>query len=237
MFYLSKQDVRFSGGNDSASLLSCSLLYLHSSLLPFSRVDSIFLKGTSPLVRPSAVKEAVFDREPSVVLCQFTPRMPVKHSLIGDTSSYRRPHWGQTRQKIHSSLRWPLDVLFWHDMQLGGVWGVEDTVRGLEDLYHKMDWQADKAKAVILNLHPDCVDVIYRDWSHSCLQALGLWSPWSRPPLYGSVEHNIKHCCWGVWKMSSSIKTITHMSKKGCISILKHWVQCVSALMRSCRWY
>lgn len=92
-------------GNDPASLLSSSPPYLQSSLLPLCRVDSVFLQGTSPLVRPSAVKEAVFQREPCVVLCQFTPRMSVKHSLVGNTNSFRRPHWGQTRQKIHSSLR------------------------------------------------------------------------------------------------------------------------------------
>lgn len=40
-------------------------------------------------------------------LCQLPTRMSVKHSLSGDTGSYRRLHWGQTRQKIHSSLWWP----------------------------------------------------------------------------------------------------------------------------------
>lgn len=30
-------------------------------------------------------------------------------------SSYRRLHWGQAMQKIHSSLGWPLDLLWWHD--------------------------------------------------------------------------------------------------------------------------
>lgn len=66
------------------------------------------------------------------------------------------------------------------------------------------------------------VDVIHGDWSHSCLQALGLWSPWSRPRLYGSVEHNIKHCWRRVWKPSSSIRTIIHTAKEGCVSVWEH---------------
>lgn len=69
------------------------------------------------------------------------------------------------------------------------------------------------------------MDVIYRDWSHSCLQALGLWSPWSRPPLYGSVEHNIEHCWRRVWKLSSSIWSIIHTAKERVYLHMKtHWV-------------
>ena len=63
------------------------------------------------------------------------------------------------------------------------------------------------------------MDVIRRDWSHSCLQALGLWSPWSRPPLHSSVQHNIKHCWRRVWKPSSSIRTLKRTAKEGCISV------------------
>lgn len=148
-------------------------------------------------------------------------RMPVKHSLSGDTSCYRRPHWGQTRQKIHSSLWWPLDVVCWRDMRVGGVWGEEtsseDTAHCLEDFSLKAPWQGNKAKAVILKLHNDCVHVIHRDWSHLCLQCLGLWSSCSRPPLYSGAEYNIKHCWRSVWNPSSSIIATTQMCKEGCI--------------------
>ena len=113
-------------------------------------------------------------------LCQLPTRMSVKHSLSGDTGSYRRLHWGQTRQKIHSSLWWPLHVVFWRDMGLGGVWGEEasseDSAPSLEDFGLKTPWQVNKAEAVILKLHNYYVCVLHRDWSHLCLQCLGLWS-------------------------------------------------------------
>lgn len=146
-------------------------------------------------------------------------RMSVKHSLSGDTSSYRRLHWGQTRQKIHSSLRWPLDVVCWRDMQLGGVWGEEVssqlTTHSTEDFNLKTPWHGNKAKALILKLHNDWVHVIHRDWSHLCLQCLGPRSSCSQ--LHRSAEYNIKHCWRSFCNLSSFIITTIQIWEVGCI--------------------
>lgn len=146
-------------------------------------------------------------------------RMSVKHSLSGDTSSYRRLHWGQTRQKIHSSLWWPLDVVCWHDMGLGGVWveeaSSEDTAHSLEDFSLKTPWQGNKAKAVILKLHNDWVHAIYRDWSHLCLQRLGLWSScsWLRSIVVLSIISSIVEGVSGI--RPASLSLLYRYVKKG----------------------
>lgn len=165
-------------GNDPASLLCFSLQYLNFLLLLCVPCLPLFRFTSGSPLRCKTV--CVVER----ALCQLPMRMPVKHSLSGDTSSYRRLHWGQTRQKIHSSLWWPLDVACWHDMGLGGVWGDEassgDTAQSPEDFSLKTPWQGNKANTLILKLHNDWVHVIHRDWSHLCLQCLGLWSSCSR---------------------------------------------------------
>lgn len=81
----------------------------------------------------------------------------------------------------------------------------ENTAHSLEDFNLKTACQVNKAEAVILKLHNDCVHVIHRDWSHLCLHCLGLWSSCSHPPLYSTAEYNIKHCLGSVWNLSHSI--------------------------------
>lgn len=80
----------------------------------------------------------------------------------------QRLHWGETRQKIHSSLWWPLDVVRWLDIGLGDVWGEEVSSEDT-DFSLKTSWQGNKARAVIPQLHNDCTHVIHRDWSQSRL--------------------------------------------------------------------
>lgn len=70
-------------GNDPASLLSC----LHCSpTLLYHHCNPLFFPGsTSPPLRPSAATVFALQAEPRVVLCQLPARVPVKHSLSGDT--------------------------------------------------------------------------------------------------------------------------------------------------------
>lgn len=193
--------------NDPASLLCClhcELLLLSPDLTLFFFLEALHLWFAPPL------KNCLCFRVSPVLSCVNSPRGRLWniHSA-GDTSSHRRPHWGQTRQKIRSSLRWPLDVVCWHDARLGGVWGEEassgDTAHCREDFSLKTEWQGNKASAVICALHNDCVYVVHSDWSHLCLQCSGLWSSCSRPPPYGGAEHNITHCWRSAWNLSSSV--------------------------------
>lgn len=113
-------------GNDPLRFLS-SPQYLRCC----SAFASIALGRASPPRRPFLVKQLVLLYK----LCVAKTVMPVKHSLSGDTNSYGRLHWGETRQKIRSSLGWPLDVVFWPDVGLGGVWG-EEASSGLTAVKH-----------------------------------------------------------------------------------------------------
>lgn len=215
-------------GNDPASFpphhsicsISCRFV---SPVCPYGSEQS-FTSG-SPLL----VKQFVLLYELRIVLCQLPVMMSVKHSLSGDTSSYGRLHWGQTRQKIHSSLAWPLDVVCWHDMGLGGVWGEEAslqvTTHGSEVFSLKTPWQGNKAKAVIFKHYNHWVHVIHRNWSHLCLQCLGLWSS-------SRAECSIEHCWRRVWNPSNFVITATQIwHERYMYMILEHTMWSVCTLL------
>lgn len=107
--------------------------------------------------------------EPRVVLCQLPPRVPVKHSLSRDTRPTQQAALG-TNQAENPLI--PV-VTVRHGMlapwkTLGGVSGGEeassgDAARRLEDFRSRRCMTGEQSRAVIRELHNDCLCVIHRD--------------------------------------------------------------------------